>query len=104
MLRSAMQTTRSSLNTGYTHHTKHDNPSNSPMALFDNTCGFKACLNQAWTSYRKTFCAYTNIAPVQQGCPDSGIGGTASSMFLVREKAKPVAPEATQPSLAKTTS
>ena len=50
------------------------------------------------------FCAYTRIAPVQQGYPDSGIGGTASSVFLVREKAKPAASEATQPSLAKTMS
>ena len=50
------------------------------------------------------FCAYTHIAPVQQGYPDSGIGGTASSVFLVREKAKPAASEATQPSLANTMS
>jgi hypothetical protein len=50
------------------------------------------------------FCAYKNIASVQQGYPDSGIGGTAISVFLVREKAKPAASEATQPSLAETMS
>ena len=50
------------------------------------------------------FGAYTHTAPVHQGCPDSGIGGTASSVFLVREKAKPAASEATLSSLAKTMS